>query len=379
METPYGNWNYPMPIVFGAGRIGELAQHVRAAGVDRALVVTDAGLAGTPVIPAVLEALAAGGVESSVFDGVHENPVESDVYAGVEAYRAASAGCVVAVGGGSPLDAGKLVALMTTHERPMDPYDDAKGGDALIRSDVPPIFAVPTTAGTGSEVGRAAVVILESTGLKTVIFSPHLAPQVALCDPELTVGLPPFLTAATGVDALTHCVEAYLATGYHPMADGIAIQGIEMVAAFLERAVADGTDLEARAHMLAAATMGATAFQKGLGVCHSLAHPLSAVSGLHHGLANAILLPFVLEYNAEAVPERVAHVGWALGREDGDAAAAVRGLNARVGLPSGLAAAGVGEEQLDELVAQAAQDACMGTNPRPVATEDLGRLYRAAM
>ena len=379
MNTPTGNWNYPTKVAFGAGRIAELAAHVRALGAERVLVVTDPGLARTPVIPAVTRALDAGGVAWTVFDGVRENPVESDIYAGVAAYSGAGAQAVVAVGGGSPLDAGKLVALMSTHEPPMDRYDDAKGGDAFVRPDVPPIIAVPTTAGTGSEVGRAGVVILESTGAKTVVFSPYLLPRLALCDPELTVGLPPLLTAATGVDALTHCVEAYVATGYHPMADGIALQGIELVAEYLPRAVERGTDLEARSHMLAAATMGATAFQKGLGVCHSLAHPLSAVAGLQHGLANAILLPFVLEFNAVAVEARVARVGRLLGREDGDAAAAVRELNARLGLPARLSEAGVGEGQVAELVAQAEQDACKGTNPRPVDRDDLEALFRAAL
>jgi len=377
MDTFTGNWSYPTKVAFGVGRVAELAGHVRDAGGTRPLVVTDAGLARTPVLPAVTAALE--GMPFVVFEGVHPNPVEADVYAGVETYREAEADCVVAVGGGSPLDVGKLIALMATHEPPMDRYDDAKGGDAHIGPDVPPIVAIPTTAGTGSEVGRAGVVTLESTGLKTVIFSPYLLPRLALSDPELTVGLPPFLTAATGMDALTHCAEAWMAPGFHPMADGIALAGMELVAEHLPRAVADGTDLAARAAMLAAATMGATAFQKGLGVCHSLAHPLSAVAAVQHGLANAVLLPHVLVFNAVAVPERVARMGRILGDPEGDAAAAVRRLNEELGLPASLSETGVGEGLIPELVEQAVVDACQLGNPRSATRADLEALYRAAM
>jgi len=282
----------------------------------------------------------------------------STAVAGLAAWRESEADCVVAVGGGSPLDVGKLIALMATHEPPLKQYDDATGGWARIRADIPPVVTIPTTAGTGSEVGRSGVVILKSTGLKTVIFSPHMMPEVALCDPELTFGLPPFLTAATGIDALTHCIEAYLSIGYHPFADGLALQGIELVAAHLPRAVADGTDLEARSQMMVAASLGATAFQKGLGVCHSLAHPLSTVASVHHGHANALMLADVLAFNAAAVPEKVARVARGLGATDGDAAGAVRRLIDGLPMPSRLADAGVEEGMLPALVAQAEADGC---------------------
>lgn len=364
-------------MVFGPGRVAELAAQVRRVGGSRALVVTDPGITQTPILSAVLAALEAGGVQHAVFSDVHPNPVEADVFAGAEAYRQASADCVVAVGGGSPLDAGKIIRLLATHQPPLEQYDDAKGGDANIRPDVPPMVAIPTTAGTGSEVGRSGVVVLESTGLKTVIFHPCLMPNVALCDPELTVGLPPFLTAATGIDALTHCIEAYLATGYHPFADSIALGGMELVRDFLPRAVETGADIEARSQMMVAAAMGATAFQKGLGVCHSLAHPLSTVAGIHHGHANAMMLPEVLRFNAETVPDKVERIGWLLGDPEGDAGQAVLDLVHAVGLPASLGEAGVAEERLPELVAQAKVDACQATNPRPASTEDLEALYRA--
>ncbi len=377
--SPHGNWSFPTSMVFGAGRVKELGDHVRAAGGSKALVVTDPGLAATPIIGVVTAALDAGDVPWTLWSGVRPNPVEADVFAGVKAYRQAGADCVIGVGGGSPLDAAKLVALMATHEPPLAQYDDAIGGDRHVTSAVPPILAVPTTAGTGSDVGRSGVVVLEETGLKTVIFSPYLLPRVALCDPELTVGLPPFLTAATGVDALTHCIEAYLAVGYHPFADGLALAGVEMVAEALPAVMADPGDLRARGQMMAAAAMGATAFQKGLGVCHSLAHPLSTVAGVHHGHANALMLSHVLTFNAEAAPERTARIAAAMGRDDGYASAAVAELVASLPMPGRLSDAGVGEDMLPELVRQAEADSCKASNPRPVTVADLEALYRAAM
>jgi alcohol dehydrogenase class IV len=242
------------------------------------------------------------------------------------------------------------------------------------------MIAIPTTAGTGSEVGRSGVVTLDVNHRKTVIFSPHLLANVALLDPEMTRSMPPFLTAATGFDALTHCLEAYVARGDHPMADGIALEGIRHVAAHLERAVAHGGDLEARGGMMKAAMMGAVAFQKGLGACHSLAHPLSSEHGLHHGLANALCLPAVIDFNAGAAGERLARVSALLGGagEAGACAAAIRGLRARVGLPAGLGEAGVPRDKLDTLADLAAQDACHQLNPRSCSRDDLRRLYEAS-
>jgi alcohol dehydrogenase class IV len=286
---------------------------------------------------------------------------------------------VVTVGGGAPLDTGKLIALKATHDRPLVDYDDATGGDRFITSRVPPIVAIPTTAGTGSEVGRSGVVTLAATGRKTVIFSPYLLAKVALLDPMLTRSLPPRITAATGFDALTHCLEAYSALGDHPMADAIALGGLELCARYLERAVRQGDDLEARGGMMKAAAMGAVAFQKGLGACHSLAHPLSSEKGLHHGLANALCLPAVVEWNASVVPEKLARVQTLLDPGAKTLAQGLRDLRARVGLPSGLRQEGVALADLEKLADKAFEDACHRCNPRPVTRDDLRDLYVASL
>jgi 4-hydroxybutyrate dehydrogenase len=308
------------------------------------------------------------------------NPIEKNVHDGVAAFRAHNADLVIAVGGGSPLDVGKLVRLGVRHKRPLVDYDDATGGDRFITADVPPMIAVPTTAGTGSEVGRSGVVTLDVNRRKTVIFSPHLLANVAILDPELTRALPAFLTAATGFDALTHCLEAYVAKGDHPMADGIALEGLRLVAQHLERAVSHGDDLEARGGMMKAAMMGAVAFQKGLGACHSLAHPLSSECGLHHGLANALGLPAEVEFNAVVAAARLAHASQALGGEPTAAGCAevLRGLRARIGLPDGLQKAGVPREKLERLAELAFEDACHQNNPKACTRDDLRRLYDAS-
>jgi alcohol dehydrogenase class IV len=328
----------------------------------------------------VAASLRAAGVDVAVFDGVLGNPIEKNVHDGVAAYRDANADLVVALGGGSPLDVGKLVRLGVHHHRPLVEYDDASGGDRFITPNVPPMIAIPTTAGTGSEVGRSGVVTLDANHRKTVIFSPYLLANAALLDPEMTRSMPSFLTAATGFDALTHCLEAYVAKGDHPMADGIALEGIRLVAAHLERAVSHGDDLEARGAMMKAAMMGAVAFQKGLGACHSLAHPLSSECGLHHGLANALCLPPVIEFNVIAAGPRLARVAALLGAPE-DAAAcadAVRALRARVGLTAGLQKAGVLVDKLDALADLAIEDACHRSNPRSCLRDDLRRLYEAS-
>lgn len=373
-------WSFPTRIVFGAGAVRATGDEAKRLGATRALIVTDKGVVKAGLHEPVLAALRAAGVEAAIFDDVLPNPIEKNVHEGVAAFRAAGADLVVALGGGSPLDIGKLIRLGIHHDRPLVDYDDATGGDRFITSNVPPMIAVPTTAGTGSEVGRSGVVTLDVNHRKTVIFSPHLLANVALLDPELTRTMPRFLTAATGFDALTHCLEAYVAKGDHPMADGIALEGIRIVAAHLERAVANGDDLEARGGMMKAAMMGAVAFQKGLGACHSLAHPLSSEHDLHHGLANALCLPAVIAFNAEVASERLARVAALLGApaEAGACAEAVRALRARVGLPAGLAEAGVPRDNLDRLADLAAQDACHTLNPRPCSRDDLRQLYASS-
>jgi alcohol dehydrogenase class IV len=318
-------------------------------------------------------------VAAQVFDQVDPNPVEANVFAGVETYKGHRAECIVAVGGGSPLDAGKLIALKVTHDRPLADYDDAVDGGRFIAPNVPPIITIPTTAGTGSEVGRSGVVTLAATGRKTVIFSPHLLAKVALLDPELTRSMPPRVTAATGFDALTHCLEAYSALGDHPMADGIAIAGLELCAAHLARAVEKGDDILARGGMMKAAMMGAVAFQKGLGACHSLAHPLSSEKGLHHGLANALCLPAVVDFNEAAAHARLDRVRSILDPAAKSCGEALRALRKRVGLSEGLRSEGVSEGDVSKLADKAFEDACHRSNPKPVVRDDLAGLYRASL
>jgi alcohol dehydrogenase class IV len=372
-------WSFPTTIVFGPGAVKAVADHVKRAGAARALVVCDAGVVKVGIAERVRALLEEGGVAAKVFDGVDPNPVEKNVVDGVAAYKAHGAAAVVAVGGGSPLDAGKLIALAVTHGRPLADYDDAAGGDRFITADVPPIVTIPTTAGTGSEVGRSGVVTLAATGRKTVIFSPHLLARAALLDPELTRSMPARITAATGFDALTHCLEAYASLGDHPMADAIALGGLELCAKSLVRAVEHGDDLAARGDMMKAAMMGAVAFQKGLGACHSLAHPLSSEKGLHHGLANALCLPAVVDFNESAIHPRLERMKAILDPAAKSCAEAVRALRKRVGLPEGLGAEGVTAADVPKLSGKAFEDACHRCNPKPVTKDDLAGLYRASL
>jgi alcohol dehydrogenase class IV len=374
-------WEFPTLMLFGAGAVEETGHSLSRLGVKRALVVTDRGVRSAGLLEPVEAALAAAGIAQAIFDGVAGNPLEEHVVAGHAAFVEAGAEAMVAVGGGSSIDVAKVVAVRIHHHRPLADYDDAKGGDRFITGEVPPIVAVPTTAGTGSEVGRSGVVTLESTGRKTVIFSPKLLPRVAILDPQMTRSMPAAVTAATGFDALTHCIEAYVAKGDHPMCDAIALGGIALVARSLERAVSHGDDLAARGDMMKAASMGAVAFQKGLGACHSLAHPLSSVCGLHHGLANALCLPAVVEFNLATVTERYAEVARLLtGKADAaGCAGALAALRARLGLPVGLGAGGVQIEQLEHLADEAFADGCHALNPRACTRSDMLALYRASL
>ncbi|MGA7123302.1 MAG: iron-containing alcohol dehydrogenase [Polyangiaceae bacterium] len=372
-------WSFPTTIVFGAGAVQTLADQVKRIGANRALLVCDPGVVRVGIAERVRALLEGGGVTVAVFDGVDPNPVEKNIVDGVAAYRAHKAACVVSVGGGSPLDAGKLIALKVTHDRPLVDYDDAVDGGQFITSSVPPIVTIPTTAGTGSEVGRSGVVTLAATGRKTVIFSPHLLAKVALLDPELTRSMPPRITAATGFDALTHCLEAFCSIGDHPMADAIALGGLEQCAQHLVRAVEHGDDLSARGGMMKAAMMGAVAFQKGLGACHSLAHPLSSEKGLHHGLANALCLPAVVDFNESVVPAKLDRIRAILTPDAKTCGEGLRALRKRVGLPDGLRAEGVTEADVAKLADKAIEDACHRSNPRPVTRDDLAGLYRKSL
>jgi alcohol dehydrogenase class IV len=373
-------WSFPTTIVFGPGALAALPDHVRKNGGTRVLVVTDPGVVRAGIAAKVTSQLEAAKIPCAVFDAVDPNPVEQNVHDGVRAFHEAKADLIVTVGGGAPLDAGKLIALKIHHDRPLVDYDDATGGDEHVTPNVPPIIAIPTTAGTGSEVGRSGVVTLAATGRKTVIFSPYLLAKTALLDPELTVGLPPHITAATGFDALTHCLEAYVSLGDHPMADAVALGGLELCTSYLERAVKTGSDLEARGGMMKAAAMGAVAFQKGLGACHSLAHPLSSEKGMHHGLANALCLPAVVRWNSDVIgATKRAELERVLGAQGRSVADTLTELRARIGLPGGLASQGVTEADIPKLSEKAFEDACHRSNPRPATKDDLAALYRASL
>jgi alcohol dehydrogenase class IV len=374
-------WSFPTRIVFGPGEAARTGEEAKTASITRALVVTDPGVVQAGLIERIVASLEKAGIAVSAYTGVSGNPTEDDVEGGARAFAEHRADGVVAIGGGSALDVGKLVALRARTDLPFEQLDDAVGGSRHVPEDVPPIVTLPTTAGTGSEVGRSGVVTVRSTRRKTVIFSPRLLARVAILDPELTVSMPPHVTAATGFDALTHCVEAYLSRGDHPMADAIALAGIDLVNSNLARAIEQGADLDARGAMMKAAMMGAVAFQKGLGACHSLAHPLSSEHGLHHGLANALCLPAVLDFNEQAALERVVHVGLLLGGEaaEGACSQAVRQLRAQLGLPAGLRAVGVEDRDLASLADKALEDACHRENPRPCTRDDLYALYRASL
>ena len=377
--APPVTWSFPTTIVFGVGAVTTVAQHAKRAGGTRALIVCDPGVVKAGIAARVKAELEKGGVAAEIFDKVDPNPIEKNVFDGVAAYKAFKADLVVGVGGGSPLDAAKLIALKTTHERPLVDYDDAVDGGNLITANVPPILTIPTTAGTGSDVGRSGVVTLPATGRKTVIFSPHLLARAAILDPELTKSMPARVTAATGFDALTHCLEAYCSVGDHPMADAIAIGGLELVAKSLVRAVEHGDDLEARGDMMKAAMMGAVAFQKGLGACHSLAHPLSSEKGIHHGLANALCLPAVVEFNDDAIHAKLERIKNILDPKAASLADALRALRKRLGLPEGMKSEGVTESDIEKLAGKALEDACHRSNAKPVTKDDLARLYRASM
>jgi alcohol dehydrogenase class IV len=378
-----GSWNYPTAMLFGVGCIRNLARACRDLGMSRPLLVTDPGLAGLAMVRNALAANEAEGLPTGLFSEVKPNPVGRNVDEGVAAYAAGGHDGVIAFGGGSALDAAKAIAFMSGQTRPIWDFEDV--GDnwkAADEAGIAPIVAVPTTAGTGSEVGRASVIVDEESHCKKIIFHPKMLPGVVISDPELTVGLPPDITAATGMDALAHCLEAYCAPGYHPMAEGIAVEGMRLVKDWLPAAVADGRNLAARAHMLAAASMGATAFQKGLGAIHSLSHPVGALYDTHHGLTNAVFMPYVLAYNRGAVEERMARLAAWLDLPDPSFGAVmdwIMDLRARLKIPHTLKEIGVGDDRLDEVSEMAAVDPTAPTNPIPVGAPELKTILVAAL
>jgi alcohol dehydrogenase class IV len=349
------------------------------------LLVSDRGVEQAGLLDAIRDVLDAAGLPHESALDVSSNPLEAEVLGAARLFDDFKADLVLGVGGGSVLDVAKLVRLAVTHPGPLAQYDDTIGGGDKINGPLPNMIAIPTTAGTGSEVGRSGVVTIQATNRKTVIFSPLLLPDVAILDPLLTQTMPPNMTAATGMDALTHCIEAYASIGDHPIADAIALGGVRLCYRSLRAATDDGNDLRAREDMLKAAMMGAVAFQKGLGACHSLAHPLSAELGMHHGLANAICLPAVLDFNRVAVPDRIAEIAHELGVRGNDestlsfeCAGAVRALRGSIGLPSDLRSQGVQESDLPRLAALAFADPCHALNPRRCTEDDLLALYKAS-
>lgn len=366
---PSGKWNYPTAVRFGAGRIAELPAALAELGVRRPLLVTDPGLAALPMVGAAAAACTAAGLPTAVFSDVQGNPVGRNVDDGVAAYKAHGADGVIAFGGGSALDVGKAVALMVGQTRPLFDYEDRDDWFTRINPDgMAPVVAVPTTSGTGSEVGRASVITDESVHTKKIIFHPKMLPGRVICDPALTLGLPPHLTAWTGIDALSHLLEAWCAPGFHPLADGIALEGMRLVHESLVTAFHDGQDIVARSHLMAASAMGATAFQKGLGGMHAMAHPIGAVVGAHHGLTNAVVMPYVLAYNRSALVERGARLARYLGLPGHDFDALlgwVLALRTETGIPHTLAEIGVQESQLPLLARMSVEDPSAGGNPLP--------------
>jgi alcohol dehydrogenase class IV len=377
-----GNWSYPTSIRFGAGRISEIADACNTAGMNKPLLVTDRGLANLPITQNTLDLLDQAGLGRAMFAEVDPNPNEKNLASGLAAYQAGGHDGVIAFGGGSGLDLGKVVAFMCGQTRPVWDYEDV--GDWWTRADadkIAPIICVPTTAGTGSEVGRAGVLSNSVTHEKKIIFHPKLLAAVVICDPELTVGMPAAITAGTGMDAFAHCLEAYCSPHYHPMSQGIAVEGMRLVKENLPRVFADGSDIEARAHMMSAAAMGATAFQKGLGAIHALSHPIGAFYNSHHGTTNAVVMAPVLTFNRAAIEERIealaAYLGIA-GGFDGFYDYVVK-LNASLGIPANLTELGVTDPDLDWLVASALKDPSVGGNPVEMTEANTRALFEACL
>ena len=373
------NWNYPTTVWAGPGRIAELGAACARLGIKRPLLVTDEGLRDAPMVRAAL-ALVPG---TGLFAGVRGNPVAANIEAGLAAYRAGGHDGVIAFGGGSALDAGKVIAFMSGQTRPLWDFEDV--GDWWTRANaagIAPVIAVPTTAGTGSEVGRAGVVINEATHQKKIIFHPKMMPGLVISDPELTVGLPPGVTAATGIDAFVHCFEAYCAPGFHPLADGIALEGMRLIQEYLPRACENGTDIEARSRMLAAASMGATAFQKGLGGVHAIAHPVGAFFNTHHGLTNAVILPYLIVHNRPAIEAQLAVIARVLDLKGEPFAAVfdwVLEFRRRLKIPHTLAEIGVDLRNPDVIGNEASLDPSAGGNPLPTDAANYARLFRSAV
>ncbi|WP_417428992.1 iron-containing alcohol dehydrogenase [Kiloniella sp.] len=383
IENMQGNWNYPTTVRFGVGRIKEIAEVCSGLGMSNPLLITDAGLAALPMVADVVATCKAAGLGCDVFSDIKPNPIGQNIMDGVTYYHAGKHDGVIAFGGGSGLDAAKAVALMVGQDRPLWDFEDV--GDNWTRANadkIAPIVAVPTTSGTGSEVGRASVITHEETHVKKIIFHAKMMPSVVIDDPELTVGLPAKLTAATGMDALSHNLEAFCAPGYHPMADGIAVEGIRLIQKSLVKTVEDGTDLVARSDMMIASSMGATAFQKGLGGMHALAHPLGGIYDAHHGMLNAILMPYVLIANRSVIEDRAAYLARCLDLKDASFDGLLKwvmDLRTTLDIPNALSAIGIDEDKVDEIGVLATQDPSAGGNPIKFTPEEYSTILLKAI
>jgi alcohol dehydrogenase len=380
--APIGTWSFPTHVRAGAGRVAEIGEACVEAGIVRPLFVTDRGVAALDVTERALALLRAAGLDPEVFADVDPNPTDANLASGIMVMRENGHDGVVAFGGGSALDAGKVIAFMRGQSLPWTAFEDRgsnwKAADATV---IPPVVAVPTTAGTGSEVGRAGVITDTDAGVKRIVFHPGMMPAQVILDPELTLGLPPDLTAATGMDAFTHCLEAYCAPTFHPAAEGIAVEGIRLVREYLPRATFDGRDLEARTHMLVAASLGATAFQKGLGAIHALSHPIGALYGTHHGLTNAVIAPYVLDFNRDEIEAKIDRLAGWLGIEDGFAGFTDFLLRLRrdLGIPHTLDKIGVDAARIGRMAAMAVEDPTACGNPRLLTEADARDLYDRAL
>jgi alcohol dehydrogenase len=380
--TPTANWSYPTAIRFGEGRISEIGDACAQAGIKKPLLVTDRGLAQMAITASTLDLMDKAGLGRAMFAEVDPNPNEINLEAGLKVYRDGGHDGVIAFGGGSGLDLGKMVAFMSGQTRPIWDFEDI--GDWWTRANpagIAPIVAVPTTAGTGSEVGRASVITNSQTHVKKIIFHPKVLPSVVISDPALTAGMPPSITAGTGMDAFAHCLEAYSSPFFHPMSQGIALEGMRLVKEYLPRAYKNGNDMEARAQMLVAGSMGAVAFQKGLGAVHALSHPVGAVYNTHHGTTNAICIPAVLKMNRPAIEERISRAAAYLGIAGGfdGFMAFVVALNGELGIPDRLAAIGVANDRIDDMVAMALEDPSAGGNPVTLTVENTRALFEAVI
>ncbi len=377
------NWNYPTAIRVGAGRITELPEACHALGMRAPLLVTDPGLAALSMLDKALLQCRDDGLQTELFSAIKGNPTGQNVMDGVAAFKAGGHDGVIAFGGGSALDAGKAIALMAGQDRPLWDFEDI--GDNCLRVKVAgmaPVVAVPTTAGTGSEVGRASVITDEVAQLKRIIFHARMLPDQVILDPQLTVGLPAKVTAATGMDALSHSLEAYCSPLFHPMAEGIALEGMRLVKEYLPRAVAKGADVEARLHMLVASSMGATAFQRGLGAMHALAHPLGALYDAHHGLLNAVLMPYVLQANKASIEGQMERLARYLGLGKPGFAGVldwVLELRSEVGIPHSLGEIGIDDTRIEQVGRMAEVDPSAGTNPITFSAVEYGTLFTKAL